>query len=588
MSSKKLKTPRGSKKDKKKKDSKKDKKSQRDTADESLETLLPEYKFTDIVHEFMVEDTPIVSVTVYEDRAEICRVVNVSSDSDGVQKICINNLRSSINDESLRAEAPDLTILEISVEKKRHIAEKQEGILAEREELTDKIFSLQKEKDLLLHKSQWLNTYSNKALLPKKINDDEFNVMNEEEAIEFLENFDSMLEELDEKNLDIDNELSQLQKKLQEVDRVITNSNAQKEDTKEVVILANFINSGSVEFMFSYIITGASWKSSYDTRMDNDSGELGLTYYGEITNSTGENWDNVEMTLSTATPSLGGEPPYLPTLYVVAYDPNETVHVDAMSDRALHRRSSIVEAGFLDEDLLSSCSSSMEEDDDYIFDIPESNAGHNANTYLIGRPVTIESDGKPRKTIIVEIALEEYEKSYTVIPTKSTSAYLKISSHNPSPFRLLPGDLNIFVNNVFVTTSELELVNPGAALTMYMGVDSNIKVETKPEDVNNGKRGMLKNSYYVRKTQKVTVTNLKSSKSNVNVYYQLPFSDKDSVTVRVLEPASTEYTVDKFSFACFNKNIRKHKTFEVVFTYEVESSDQNLTYTEQCGWEKTL
>ena len=44
-------------------------------------------------------------------------------------------------------------------------------------------------------------------------------------------------------------------------------------------------------------------------------------YYGEISQSTGEDWKNVYVSLSTAIPAAGGEPPKLETLKASLYSP---------------------------------------------------------------------------------------------------------------------------------------------------------------------------------------------------------------------------------------------------------------------------
>jgi hypothetical protein len=68
------------------------------------------------------------------------------------------------------------------------------------------------------------------------------------------------------------------------------------------------------------VVTGASWQSAYDVRVNTKTADgkpkCQLQYYGVITNNCGEQWTNVSMALSTAKPSLGGQPPALPTCVI--------------------------------------------------------------------------------------------------------------------------------------------------------------------------------------------------------------------------------------------------------------------------------
>jgi len=89
---------------------------------------------------------------------------------------------------------------------------------------------------------------------------------------------------------------------------------------KKVIIKIAARKPGDFALDLSYIITGASWKSIYQVRVESVDKKCVLVYQGLIRNMTGENWDNVNLTLSTAEPSKGGEPPKIPSLIVYVQD----------------------------------------------------------------------------------------------------------------------------------------------------------------------------------------------------------------------------------------------------------------------------
>ncbi|KAG6804950.1 hypothetical protein H0H93_006219, partial [Arthromyces matolae] len=76
-------------------------------------------------------------------------------------------------------------------------------------------------------------------------------------------------------------------------------------------------------------VASATWKATYDIRVDMQTKEkklVNLIYKAGISQNTGESWDNVNLTLETATPTFGlGIPtlstwalsPYRPRVYVV-------------------------------------------------------------------------------------------------------------------------------------------------------------------------------------------------------------------------------------------------------------------------------
>ena len=60
-----------------------------------------------------------------------------------------------------------------------------------------------------------------------------------------------------------------------------------------------------------YAVPGASWAPSYDARLHVAERAVELSYFGLVRNSTGEDWNDVALTLSTARPNLGGGAPEL-------------------------------------------------------------------------------------------------------------------------------------------------------------------------------------------------------------------------------------------------------------------------------------
>ena len=76
------------------------------------------------------------------------------------------------------------------------------------------------------------------------------------------------------------------------------------------------------DLMIKYNIRGASWKPLYDARLDNDS-SVQMVCYADITQTTGENWEDVALTISTAMPSKGTSPGELLDWYISVFMPRE-------------------------------------------------------------------------------------------------------------------------------------------------------------------------------------------------------------------------------------------------------------------------
>ncbi|MDD4576062.1 MAG: mucoidy inhibitor MuiA family protein [Bacteroidales bacterium] len=72
----------------------------------------------------------------------------------------------------------------------------------------------------------------------------------------------------------------------------------------------------NANFMISYYVSSAGWTPLYDFRVNDINKPLNLVYNANIFQSTGETWNNVNLTLSTNRPSLSNLKPELETWFV--------------------------------------------------------------------------------------------------------------------------------------------------------------------------------------------------------------------------------------------------------------------------------
>jgi len=72
-------------------------------------------------------------------------------------------------------------------------------------------------------------------------------------------------------------------------------------ERRRIVVLVELEAEGETELEVSYQVTGASWQPLYDLRVREAEGaRLSLGYLAEVTQRTGEAWEGVALTLSTA------------------------------------------------------------------------------------------------------------------------------------------------------------------------------------------------------------------------------------------------------------------------------------------------
>jgi uncharacterized protein (TIGR02231 family) len=82
-------------------------------------------------------------------------------------------------------------------------------------------------------------------------------------------------------------------------------------DTWNAVVHVDLERAGRVDVDLSYLVTGASWAPRYDLRGDADGDRVELALSAMVEQRSGEDWDGVQLTVSSAQPGLGTVVPAL-------------------------------------------------------------------------------------------------------------------------------------------------------------------------------------------------------------------------------------------------------------------------------------
>jgi len=538
---------------------------------------------------------PIENITVYNDRAEVIRRVEVELEK-GQYALSITGVSSELTPNSVHVSGGTglATILEVStMTTYDEIADTLTGaeISAKKEAKTklEKVKKgLQKKMEIISKNQEWLehwaaNVNATPQIQAKHAEKEFLNDAYFGSISSFMGFYTQQLSTLMQNRTDLETEIEELDTRLKILDLEINQASHPKRKPKEQrnTITVNLIaGGGQVILQLSYVVNNARWAPSYDCRVDSGSSKLQLTYYGVITNSTGEDWVDAHLSLSTATPDIGGAPPELPT---------STVGVrPAYSYQAKARRTSVSRDEMLCVQSTAFAISEREES----FNVPPppistlvTTASETAAcaTFTIPVPSTIASDNKEHKVTIAIMPLET-RFTYAVIPRVSPYSYLKSTTANTSQFFLLAGPCNVFMDNNFVATSSLKDVSPKEEFAFFLGTDKAVKVEYQiPTEVKD-QAGILRRSNLQTWTGYVLIRNTKSKEIAVVAYEQVPKSNDERIKVTLLEP-----DIKKSDCNCkmnlsnnleWRYHIKPGQSLKLTCKYTVESpADLTLTYT---------
>ncbi len=496
---------------------------------------------------------PIKEVTVYADRALVTRSGSISLEA-GEHELRINDLPQFLRD-SLRAagQGPQGTrILNVDITTAFHSRppESELQILQhELEQLRQNKQLLEARQGALNDRRQWLRALGEQSrdfarglaqgqMKPQDCAD--FFRFTAEQALQDAEAAQSLEIELNQVQREIDAKARELARKQGTGDP----------DRLSAVITVALAEAGELSLEVSYLVTGASWHPQYDVRVqkeaDQNKGEVELTYVGLVQQSTGERWENVGLSLSTAQPSLAALLPELEPWYLNVYSPPMPRVPYAASPQGAPKmvRAMAAPAALTADMALGEAAEEMEEEAQEAASVATATVEQTGTALIfhVGRSVDIPSDNSPHKTTIARDNLP-CTFDYVSAPVLDEHVHLRATIHNATERVLLSGDTSIFLSSEYVGTTRVKTTAPTETFKIFLGIDDGIKVKRELIERSVDKGSLLQGG--VRRTTyayRLTVHNYASASRNVVIRDHLPVSQHERVKVRVLsiQPAPKE------------------------------------------------
>jgi uncharacterized protein (TIGR02231 family) len=226
---------------------------------------------------------------------------------------------------------------------------------------------------------------------------------------------------------------------------------------------------GRTRLRVSYVMGDASWKPRYDARYDAATGELDVTYFGELRQSTGEDWTQARLVLSTARPATGASRPELQALRLASLD------APAGGKRIAHRAEAAGEVPVAGVRLDFAGEAPAVTDGATALLLAESRENATSAVFTVPGAATIPADGRSHKAPVVTFR-EKAQTTFETVPKLERFVYLKASSRNASPYPMLAGPVEIYRGSGFIGTSALKFVAPGRPFEVSLGIEESLKV----------------------------------------------------------------------------------------------------------------
>jgi uncharacterized protein (TIGR02231 family) len=486
--------------------------------------------------------TALTAVTVYPDRARLVRTGKVDLEP-GLHALEVPDLPLQLDPDSVRAAARGTARARLQgVQVIRTFftetpAEQVRELEAQVEAVQDSIRGLDARADLLQKQRANLEALAGKAeVFATALASGEMSV---EAHLALLDSLRARAEALEAEGRTLGAEKREAQRRLEKLQNELNQRrSARPRQRYAASVEIEVLQPGELAVELSYVVSGAGWQPLYDLRLleEGEQPVLELSYLAQVVQGTGEAWENVGLTLSTARPALAGRLPELDPWYVQPLPPPRPEPLPRFSEPGPVRMAA--KSAPPAPEMLSAA---LPEADAEVVTAGVEASGA-AVTYSVPVPVSVPTGAAPHKVLVARLSLPP-DLDYVSAPKQVPAAYRRAKVRNDSPYLLLPGQANLFAGAEFVGATALELTAPQGEIELYLGVDDRLKIERelKRREVDKrfiGGRRRIAYGYEIK------LENLLPVAARLSLHDQFPVSRHEEIKVRLetADPRTTRQT----------------------------------------------
>jgi uncharacterized protein (TIGR02231 family) len=315
----------------------------------------------------------------------------------------------------------------------------------------------------------------------------------------------------------------------------------------------------------SYITYEAGWKPLYDLRLFEKDGKpiLEVDYLADVTQSTGETWEGISLTLSTAHPALSSTLPVLEPWYIHPPEPIYPVTRLSVGPQPISS---------FDINPQQPLSATLHEEMPSEVAKEETATLHSTGvsvSYIVQSAVTIQPSGDPHKVNIARFSLEPL-LDYVSTPKLAQLVFRRAKVENTSPYTMLDGQATILFIDEYVGTTQLALTVPGGEIEIYLGSENRLKVERELK-----RREIDKRAIGSRRSQvfgyAINLESRMPNPVNLTLYDQLPVPRNEEIRVRLdsSDPKPTSQT--ELNQLIWELSLEPKEKYTVRFDFSVDS-----------------
>ncbi len=308
----------------------------------------------------------------------------------------------------------------------------------------------------------------------------------------------------------------------------------------------------------TYNIAQAGWKPVYDLKLNRDTNALDIERGAFVYQATGENWQDVSLTLSTVRPSEQTTPgdiwPWLRRIE----DPDQP-RLQSKNRAAFDQMEMGAALDMAAEPAI------VREEADAQFD-------GLAVTYNYPSPVSVASKAD-RVRLSLGTLTTKVDLQARAVPLMDQTAFLMASLTNDMGELILPSnEASFYIDGRYIGQQYLRLIPAGGEADLSFGPIDGLRLTRTVLDRNEGDRGIISKSNELTESVRIKVENLTGESWPINLLDRVPYSEQEDLEIAwQAQPRPTEQDVDgKRGVLAWEFTLPAGETQEITLDHDLE------------------
>ena len=354
---------------------------------------------------------------------------------------------------------------------------------------------------------------------------------------EIIEFYAVKMNKMNEKILDLSKHKNSSQKGLNQMKqrlgilneklRKLGQSGIKQDPVPRITISLIAEGNTSGEISLSYLSKNAGWTPLYDIRSKSSEGKIFMNYKAQVHQTTGLDWKNIKLNISTNNPYANKTKPELNPWYIgyknyrkelnVRSDNNQLYKMTTAPSRA------ITNMGY------SYKSENIEDEAINANEFTTLTQQLTAAEFKIDLPYNIISNGEKHMVLVQKSELETNFKYYAV-PKLDASVYLVAEMLKIDELQLIPSKANIFFDGTYVGETFIDPTTMNDTLYLSLGKDPNIAISRKLIS-SKCKEKIIGDKIEKHLAYSIEIKNMKSSQVEVVIQDQIPITNNSDIII---------------------------------------------------------